>query len=465
MTFLFGRIYCSIICPLGVCQDLATWLRKILAGKKKRKIGLFRYSQPKTKMRTIIFSCFILVVLLSLLNIMALSIGALIEPYSAFGRMITALVAPIYDAGNNYLAAKSAATGEYDIEFVSRSVTGVLFAIATITFLVVGWLAFRGGRTYCNTICPVGTLLGYSSRFSWLKVKINENKCNGCKSCERHCKSHCIDAGKHFIDYTRCVNCFDCINSCRQNAIQYLPGDRVIQNRVENPGKESQSQHVENKNIDNSRRFFLASLGAMTGTVIAKSAGETLEKITDGGLTPLKERQTPARKVRIVPPGAISQAHINAHCVGCQLCIQACPDGLLTASTEFATLMQPVLNYDKDYCKPECTRCSEVCPAGVFKPLNETMKTSWKIGTATIDYDACLSANGTDSCGNCARHCPAGAIEMVEKDNGRLMPVVFENTCIGCGACEVHCPVGTVAYMSANSPAIHVEGIAPQRFI
>ena len=33
LTFLFGRIYCSVICPLGVFQDIVSWV----SGKQKKK--------------------------------------------------------------------------------------------------------------------------------------------------------------------------------------------------------------------------------------------------------------------------------------------------------------------------------------------------------------------------------------------------------------------------------------------
>ena len=57
--------------------------------------------------------------------------------------------------------------------------------------------------------------------------------------------------------------------------------------------------------------------------------------------------------------------------------------------------------------------------------------------------------------GNCARHCPAGAIEMVASnpdmtDSPRI-PVVNTERCIGCGACENLCPARPFS-------AIYVEG-------
>lgn len=521
LTLIFGRIYCSVICPLGVFQDFVSWLRRRFSPRIRRKIGLFKFKPANTRLRLIILSAFVIIVLLGLLNVMAISLGAFIEPYSAFGRMVSAFVAPVYDVGNNYLAEQAAIAGTYEYLPVHRAVPLTLALVAGVTFVVVATLAWKGGRTYCNSICPVGTLLGYLSRFSWLKIRIDTNRCNSCGKCQRHCKAMCIDSKNHFIDYTRCVDCFDCVGACSQSALQFRPlrkGEKV----------KPAAATMAGGDVDKRKRAFLSSMGIITGVALAKGIETVVGKVIDGGLTPLKDRHEPQRATRIVPPGAISQAHINAHCVGCQLCVQACPNGLLKMSTDASTFMQPVLSYADGYCPTDCTRCSNVCPAGVFTPLDTALKSSWKVGTAVVDPTLCLSANGTDHCGNCARHCPAGAIEMVDLasegnsrypdidfakcvgcgacaatchfdaltmtdgkpqlNNGncigcgacaracgfdaivmtngvtaRKLPVVAENVCIGCGECEFYCPVGIVATMEADQAAIHVEGVTPQR--
>lgn len=468
LTLIFGRLYCSVICPLGIFQDIIARIRRITAGGKKRRIGIYKYTEALTSVRIVIFTAFIIVILLGLLNIMAISLGAFIEPYSAFGRIVAAFVSPLYDVSNNYLAAKSAEADEFAFTFIHRSTPLLLYIIAAVTFIVVAVFAWIGGRTYCNTICPVGTLLGFASKLSFFKIRIDHDKCNRCGSCARHCKSGCIDSKSGLIDYTRCVDCFNCIGTCRQNALHYAPV--TLSSRKQNV-KEGRNINDDSETPlcqapDSGRRRFMASLAIVTGAILATGAENIIEKTTDGGLTPLRKRSRTRRKVSLLPPGVVSQAHINSHCVGCQLCIQACPDNLLTMSTKLETLMQPVLDYETDYCKPECSRCSNVCPAGVFKPLDEVMKTSWKVGTASVNLSQCISANGYDNCGNCARHCPASAIEMIEREEGGvLIPVVNENICIGCGACEVHCPVGTVASMESDQPAIHVEGVSYQRSI
>ena len=39
VTLLFGRVYCSVICPLGVMQDIISWLRGKLKKKNKFRFG------------------------------------------------------------------------------------------------------------------------------------------------------------------------------------------------------------------------------------------------------------------------------------------------------------------------------------------------------------------------------------------------------------------------------------------
>ena len=175
----------------------------------------------------------------------------------------------------------------------------------------------------------------------------------------------------------------------------------------------------------------------------------------DGGLAEIAGKKAPERQTPLVPPGALSLKNMQTRCTGCQLCISECPNGVLRPSTDLWHLMQPVMAYDRGYCRPECTRCSDVCPAGAIQPLDEVEKSSIQIGHAVVSPDNCLSAKGEAECGNCARHCPTGAIEMVptdpDDDLSPSVPAVNEEACIGCGACEYLCPVRPLS-------AIYVEG-------
>ena len=143
------------------------------------------------------------------------------------------------------------------------------------------------------------------------------------------------------------------------------------------------------------------------------------------------------------------------HCTGCQLCVAECPNDVLRPSTSLLTLMQPTMSYERGYCRPECTRCSEVCPTKAIRPIQKDEKSSLQIGTAVWVKKNCLPVSDGVTCGNCARHCPAGAIEMVpfKRPDGTEVevPAVNFSRCIGCGACENLCP-------ARPFPAIYVEG-------
>lgn len=428
LTLVFGRIYCSVICPLGVMQDIFAWFGK------KNKRNRYSYSPAKNILRYIMLG---VVIVASLLGIG--SIVALFAPYSAYGRIAQNLLSPVWQFGNNLLAdwaEKHDSYAFYTVDVWIRS--GVTFAVAVITLVSLGILAWRNGRTYCNTICPVGTVLGFLSKYSLFKPVIDTSKCNGCGLCARNCKAACINSKEHEIDYSRCVACMDCIGKCHQGAISY-----TIRKKSHTSVKEQQP--------DNSRRQFLTT----TAVVAATTAIKAQEKTVDGGLAVIADKKIPERSTRIVPPGAKSLRNMAQHCTACQLCVSACPNGVLRPSTNLETLMQPESSYERGYCRPECTRCSEVCPAGAIVKITAADKSSIQIGHAVWVKENCVPLTDGVECGNCARHCPVGAIQMVpsDKDNpdSPKIPVVNDERCIGCGACENLCPARPFS-------AIYVEG-------
>jgi formate hydrogenlyase subunit 6/NADH:ubiquinone oxidoreductase subunit I len=117
--------------------------------------------------------------------------------------------------------------------------------------------------------------------------------------------------------------------------------------------------------------------------------------------------------------------------------------------------MLPTMSYEQGFCRPECTRCSDVCPAGAIKPLDDIEKSSVQIGHAVWIKKNCIPISDGVECGNCSRHCPTGAITMValneEDEETPWVPSVDVNVCIGCGACEYVCPARPFS-------AIYVEG-------
>lgn len=453
VTLLFGRVYCSVICPLGVFQDIVSHLRS-----RNRKMRYrFRYSPAVSWLRYGILVLFIAAMIAGIGSFVAL-----LAPYSSYGRMVQNLLSPLYIWGNNLLsmiAERADSYAFYETEVWMRSLP--VFIIAAVTFVVIVVLAWRNGRTYCNTICPVGTVLGSLSRFSLFRPVIDTSKCVSCGICAKACKSSCIDDKNHRIDYSRCVTCFDCLGNCTHGAISYTlrrnGGHRPEATRHDGDAPRD-AKPADASDKANGRRDFLAS-GAMLAAIgVAKAQ----EKTVDGGLAVILDKKIPDRKTPIVPPGALSLRHLASRCTGCQLCVAACPTGVLRPSTGLENIMQPHASYERGYCRPECTRCSDVCPAGAITPITKAEKSSIQIGHAVWIKENCLPLTDGVSCGNCARHCPSGAITMVlsDPDNGQSpkIPVVNEEHCIGCGACENLCPARPFS-------AIYVEGHEVHRTI
>lgn len=423
LTLVFGRIYCSIICPLGVFQDLLARLRR-----KKNK---YSYSKEVKWLRYPVLAVFVLAGVAGIG-----SLFQLLAPYSAYGRIATMIFQPIWKLGNNLLAMAAERMDSYafyTIDTWMRSLPILIIAAVTLVVLVV--LAWRGGRTYCNTICPVGTILSFFARFSWLKIRFDEEKCKNCSLCSKNCKASCIDFKTHTVDYSRCVACGNCIDSCKFGALKYS----------------SSSSKKSDATVDASKRSFLLASALVSTAAMAQKK----EKLMDGGLAEIEDKVAPNRQTQLTPPGSLSFQNLSTRCTGCQLCVSECPNQVLRPSGDLMHLMQPTMSYEKGYCRPECTRCSEVCPAGAIKAIDQDEKTSIQIGHAVWIKKNCIPITDEVSCGNCARHCPSGAITMVPLDpddeESLKVPAINENACIGCGACEYVCP-------SRPFSAIYVEG-------
>lgn len=409
VTILFGRIYCSVICPMGVFQDCVNRVSSLRKGKKRR----FKFHTENRALRDLVLAVFLIALMFGVQWLVAI-----IAPYSAYGRMIQNLVNPTSPAA---------------------------IIVAVCTFALISVCAWLWGREWCNSICPVGTVLSLFSRFAIFRPVIDTDKCVHCHACEKACKSSCINSFEQKIDYSRCVDCFDCLDDCKAGAIRY---------GFVNPFKKK-SAGPKSPEDKSGRRNFIMTTAFLGGAAITSKAQE---KHLDGGLADVKPKQTPVRAERLVPFGAGSVKEFYERCTGCQLCVSACPNNVLRPSTDLQHFMQPQMYYDKGYCRPECTACSQVCPTGAILPVMKEQKLLMHIGTASVNLDLCFAATGKESCGNCARHCPNGAIMMVENPKGgNRIPAVLEDKCIGCGACEFLCPSRPVSAITVNGRSVHYD--------
>jgi len=435
ITLLFGRFYCASICPLGIFQDI------ILRIARRFKKIRFKHQQPLNWIRHFILAFTVLTLLTG--SVMVLN---LIDPYSVFGRIFSDLFRPILIAGNNLIATIFQSFDIYTFyHFDLYPLNWAIYITPVLFLFVISYLTVIHGRIYCNTICPVGTLLGYLAKISVFKIRINENSCTNCKLCERACKAECIDLENQKIDHSRCISCFNCLTSCKFNAIDFT---------AKKP-QPSETEPLEPATPSNPqrRRALSVLLGGMVFTPAMVSAQNQEEptkgpEVYRGATKPVK------RKQYVAPPGSADVKEFLNKCTACHLCISACPTQVIQPSKNqfgWDHILQVRMDFKAGYCNYECTRCTEVCPTGALMPLVVEDKKLTQLGKAHFVKENCVvEAEGTD-CGACAETCPTKAVHMVPYEDDLKIPEVDDTICIGCGACEHVCP--TIPYK-----AIYVEG-------
>lgn len=439
LTLIFGRVYCSSICPMGIYQDVVAWFSKKFTRKKR-----YSFSKAKTILRWSVFGVTLIAFLLGFTFLLGL-----LDPYGAYGRIVTHLFRPAYLAGNNLLEIIFTSFDNYTfykVGIYSFSIFSTVIAVATL--LIIGFLAWKNGRTYCNTICPVGTFLGFVSRFSLMKVRFADEHCNMCGLCSMKCKASCIDAKNKKIDYSRCVTCFNCIESCNREAMKYTFA--IPQKNKTTHASPTYTLAKDESTIDDSKRRFLSAT-----LITSIAAGKLLAQQTSGTILPKRElkRQTP-----ISPPGSVSFDHLREKCISCHLCVSKCPSHVIKpAFLEYGLggMMQPKLYFDHGFCNYDCTICGEVCPTGAIKPLTIEQKNHTQMGRVNFIIENCIVYYDETSCGACSEHCPTQAVHMVPYKGALTIPETNPEICVGCGGCEYVCPA--IPYK-----AIYVEGLPAQ---
>jgi Polyferredoxin len=414
---------------MGIFQDVINRISRPFKNKKQKR---FKYLQPKTILRWSILA------LCTLTFIFGLSfILGLLDPYSAYGRMITSVFKPVYLAGNNLLESIFTHFDNYTFYKMDVFIASMLtFIIGLLTLCTIGYLAWKHGRLWCNTMCPVGTLLGFMSKFSILKIRINTANCTNCGRCMRACKSSCINVKEHQIDHSRCVTCFNCLDACKDNAISYT---------LPKKGKKS-------PDMDKSKRRFIAA-GISTAAIAPKAVQAQVNSVLNNGKIYYKKEHP------ITPPGSISHKNFQNHCTSCHLCVSKCPANILKpAFMEYGLsgIMQPTINFEKGFCNFDCTICSDICPNGAIKPLTVEEKHLTQMGYVVFLLNNCIVyADGT-SCGACSEHCPTQAVSMKPYKDGLTLPEVDTEICVGCGGCEYVCPTYPKAIYIEGNP-VHKE--------
>jgi ferredoxin len=419
ITLLFGRVYCSSVCPLGTIQDII-----INTGSKFRKKRKFTYSRSYKVFRYSVLAITVITFISG-----SILVVSLLDPYSNTGRIFTSLFKPLVFIANN---AASRIFESFDMYIMypqkirGFSWTGFIFASSFLILIVV--LALRKERIFCNTLCPVGALLGLTSRYSLVKIDLNKNSCTGCGLCSNVCKAGCINKDEKSVDFERCISCFNCFTVCPKEGVIFT---------------NSLSSKVK---YNNDKREFIKKTAvyfiSLTGVTWAQNK-----------IIPTKDSTVPVlRKHPVSPPGAERTEHFNTYCTACHLCVSACPTAVLQPSFleyGFTGMLQPRMDFIKGFCNFECTICLDVCPTDAIYKKSLDVKKLIRVGKAIFVKENCIVETEKKDCGACSEHCPTKAVNMIPVKGANLMiPEVKEEYCIGCGACEFACP--TVPYNSSS---------------
>jgi ferredoxin len=449
ITLLFGRLYCSHICPLGIYQDFVSFIRKRITRKKV----LFKPRKAQNYWRFGILS----IVIISFLAGFSLFLNIL-EPYSNFGKIVSNLVRPAFFHFNNILANWFNSKGNYTFFSVTfGKINWLSVAWAGVFGIIVSVLSFLHGRLFCNLICPVGSFLGLLSKFSLFKLQFDNSKCNNCARCSLACKSECIDIKNKKVDFTRCVGCFNCTTACQNNAMKYKFS------YCKSTEKEQFNKELE----DNSRRDFLKKsivtvAGAVFAVKMAKAATTGAGRKNEGHhLNHISHK----RNFPVTPPGSQSIVHFTELCTACHICVSTCPTGVLRPSLfdyGIKGSMQPHMDFSSSFCNYECTHCSSVCPTGAIIPIPKEQKKITQMGFVRFEVNNCVVKLDETSCGACAEHCPTSAVKMIHYKDDLTIPSINTNICIGCGACEHACPAKPNKAIWVEGNPVHRKASLPQ---
>ncbi len=438
LTLLFGRVYCSFICPLGILQDVVIRLRRgcdKLRGKKRSGAAL-RFAQPLPWLRYTILGIVVLSFFLC-----GTALVAWLDPYSIAARFMAAVVNPLAAGAQNLLEGEvetQPAWGRY----------GWLLLVVAGVILVPLALAWWRGRLYCNTVCPVGALLALLSRAPLFRLRMDPAGCVRCANCVRACKAQCIDLKNYRVDSTRCINCYDCVSACEHGLRPKwtLPfRRRAPQNAPAAPEKTAGAPS------SSSRRAFLGLL-ACGASALAASGCRPAGSGGSGKPGELGENQGSA----VSPPGSGSVPRFLDTCTACGLCITACPTRVLQpASWQYGLrgVMKPQLDFTVGFCNFDCNICGRVCPEGAIMPLDLAEKQRTQIALAEFHRERCIVQQHYTECGACTEHCPTKALATEEGQ----FPSCNPQLCLACNACVETCPQKAISLVGDESQGMHAQ--------
>ena len=470
-ALIFGRVYCASFCAFGVLMDIlrvpvkfvakAKFFKNSKLAKKAKDALKMSYKRSRNLLRATFLGLAIILITCGWTTLFGL-----IDPYSLYGKIMGSCVHPVIAQFVNFVSEQFYNFEIYAVAPIDGNpqISIALFGFALLLLVAIAVASMLRGRLFCNTVCPVGALLGFISKFSIFQLQIDKSSCVSCGMCERNCKAECINVKEKSLDFSKCVLCLNCATSCPKSALKYgLNSKYCIQKNESNAKCTSCRADKKSADFKVSRRKLPVALASVSALLFAGAKKEANAKIQKGNVSAYGVDGERADKRLTAPPGAISIENFLENCTACQICTAACKAQILKPSTTewgLAHFMQPYMDFSDGFCLYECHSCSKACPTGAIRFVSGKVKRTTKIGTAIFNPDLCVvKTDGTD-CAACGEHCPVQAIEMLpygKKEDCLFIPHVHADVCIGCGACESICPVRPHRAIVVQGLAEHIK--------
>lgn len=354
LTLLFGRIYCSTLCPLGILQEAL--------------MMIFRRRVPVQHNRP--YKYFLAALVFGALIGGSVCLLRLTDPYTLFG----------------------------------NGLSGAWLGLGVFAALAV--LVWFNGRLFCANICPVGTVLGLLAKHSLFGMYIETDKCVSCGLCAGNCPTGSIDYKNKTVNNETCVKCFKCLSACRKSGLHY--GIKPRKRIAFNPDRR--------RLLTGAAVLAVFAVAAKNGMNLGKAVVQKMKQVILPAGSDNPEAfanrclncnlcvQNCPMKILKKANGDYPAVHIDyrdSFCdYDCHKCSEVCPSGaikrLSLAEKQRTQIGLAVIN--EDICV-KCGLCVMKCPRGII--------TKEDGGYPKVNPEECIG------CGACKAACPVKAIQIV----------------------------------------------------
>ena len=420
LTFVLGRFFCGYICPMGITLDISDRM----LGSKAQAGGCLT-SQNQVRLRKIKYLVLFFILGAGLLGI---SFVFLASPLSLITRLYGLIFYPaLLLAGDVFLNVFMPLHMLLGLDFLAYA-EFQLYRFAAGWFIVLFFIAvfllvFISPRFWCRYLCPSGAVMSLAGFRPMIRRKVS-SKCNDCGLCRKNCPMGAIDDDPFMTLHQECIACETCVRFCPEKAIIFGFGYEHGESRA-------------GEFIPARREIMVSALSGGGAAIMAYTGiGVASSDHTPGNILSDK---------LIRPPGALLEEDFQARCIGCGLCMKACPTNTLQPvwfEAGLGGLFSPRVLPRRGPCDPLCNVCGKVCPTGALRSLPLPEKKWARIGVSAVIKHKCLAWEWDRECLVCYEVCPYAAIELKRvPDISVPVPYIVHHKCSGCGACEYHCPV------------------------